>query len=99
VAVFDGKGLATTGTAAAPLESFDAGPFWFQGGIRVSVEDDTDNGNAAFVVTGVGPGGLPEINRYAANALYQGDFTPAAVLYADPFTFYGGLFVAGNVVF
>jgi hypothetical protein len=97
VSIFDGSKLSQGNTSA--LSSFFAYPSSFTGGARVAVEDDNADGIADFVLTGAGPGGLPQINKYNAKALFGGNSNPLTAFFADPSSFTGGVFVAGNVVF
>ncbi len=99
VAIFDGNGLAATGSATAAAVNFYAEPAGFTGGVRVAVESATGSGLPNFVVTGAGPGGLPEVNAYAAASLFTGTVSLSSSAFGSTTLFLGGVYVAGNVVF
>jgi hypothetical protein len=96
VAIFDGFGLAQTGSASAALMGFYAEPSGFTGGVRVAVEESPDPGRAASILTGAGPGGLPEVHTYSTLGTYEDLNSPAFSYLAPVGSFLSGLFIAGN---
>jgi hypothetical protein len=85
VQVFDGK----TGNL---VESFFATTPSFTGGIRVGAADVTGAGHAD-IITGAGPGGLPQVTVF--DGLTTNRVTS---FYAFPGGFAGGVYVAGGTV-
>jgi len=79
-----------SGATGGLLKAFNALAPGFQGGVRVGV-GDTDGDGRADIITGAGPGALPQVTVYR--------FSDLAVLqsfYALPQAFSGGVYVAGD---
>jgi len=81
-----------SGRTGALLTSFNALAPGFNGGVRVAA-GDTDGDGRADIITGAGPGALPQVTVYR--------FSDLAILqsfYALPLSFAGGVYVAGGNV-
>lgn len=80
-----------SGLDNSELYSFFAYPPTFTGGVRVAA-GDLDGDGKADIITGAGPGGLPEVKVFSgANGLLIADFLAEGPNYAD------GIFVAAAV--
>jgi hypothetical protein len=97
VEVFDGQALLTGQKVL--LASFFAYPVTFPGGVTVAGADVNGDG-FADVITGEGPGGLPQVNVYNGITMAQGLFTPKTpplvTFNAYSSFFQGGVFVAAG---
>jgi len=79
-----------SGATGAILRAFNALAPGFSGGVRVGT-GDVDGDGRADIITGAGPGALPQVTTYRF-----ADLAVISSFWAFPLTFRGGVYVAGG---